>query len=155
MVFSAEVAAHDAGVQGVGGDAGAIEAAGQLVAEHDVGELGLVIGALPRVTASALQVVKVDSTHRLCTGGHGDDPRWCAGFEPVQKQVGEQERGEVVEGEGTLQAVGGRVSVCPEPADVVDQHVESWVSIQDADGEPTDLGLRGHVGGEGVDGRVR
>ena len=105
--------------------------------------------------AGPLQVVEVDPAHRLCARGDSDDPCGCAGLEPIKQQVGEQERGEVVEGERALQTVGGQVSVCPEPADVVDQHVEPWVSVENADGEPTDLGLRGHVGGERVDGRAR
>ena len=154
LVFSAEVGAHDAGMQGGGRDAGALEAAGQLVGEHDVGELGLVVGALSGVVASALQVVELDAAHRLCAGGDGDDPCGCAGLEPIQQQVGEQERGEVVEGERALQAVGGQVAVRPEPADVVDQHVQPRVGVEDRDGEPTYLGLGGHVGGERVDGRV-
>src|SRR5439155_14278011 len=107
LVFSAEVGAHDAGVDGGGRDAGAFEAAGQLVGEHDVCELGLAVGALSGVVASALQVLEIDPAPRLCAGGYGDDPCGCACLEPIQKQVGEQERGEVVERERVLQAVGG------------------------------------------------
>ena len=39
-VLGAERGAHHAGVQRVGGDAGALQPPGQLVDEQDVGELG-------------------------------------------------------------------------------------------------------------------
>jgi len=42
--ISAEAGAHHTGVQRVGGDGGSVEPPGQLVAEQDVGELGLVVG---------------------------------------------------------------------------------------------------------------
>ena len=60
----------------------------------------------------------------------------------------------MVEGERVLKAVGGWVPMCPEPADVVDQHVQSRVGVEDGGGEPPYLGLGAHVGGERVDGRV-
>ena len=60
----------------------------------------------------------------------------------------------MVEGEGVLQAIGGRMSVRPEPADVVDQHIQPWVSIENCAGEAAHLGLGAHVGCEHVDGRV-
>ena len=75
-------------------------------------------------------------------GGNGYDPRWCAGLEPIQKQKGEQEWSEVVHSERVLQPVGGRVSVCPKSADVVDQRVQPRVGAQDGGGKPPDLGLR-------------
>ncbi len=62
-------------------------------------------------------------------GRHRDDARWCAALQPIQKQLGQQEGGEVVERERALQAVGGDVAVRPEPADVVDQHVQTRVPV--------------------------
>src|SRR5690348_4254544 len=50
-VVGAEAGAHDAGVQGVGGDGHAVQPPGQLVAEQDVGQLGLVVG--PRAGVAA------------------------------------------------------------------------------------------------------
>jgi hypothetical protein len=61
---------------------------------------------------------------------------------------------EVVERERTLQAVGGDVPVCPETADVVDQHVQSRVQVEHFAREAVYLGLRRQVGGERVDRRV-
>src|ERR1700693_4820583 len=60
----------------------------------------------------------------------------------------------MVDGECLLQSVGRQVSVCPKPTDVVDQHVEPRVGVEDRDGESPDLGLGTHVGAERIDGRV-
>lgn len=47
----------------------------------------------------------------------------------------------MVEGERALQAIGGQVSVRPEPADVVDQRVQPRIGVEDRDGEPADREL--------------
>src|ERR1700694_2516147 len=60
----------------------------------------------------------------------------------------------MVDGECLLQSVGRQVSVCPKPTDVVDQHVEPGVGVEDRDGESPDLGLGAHVGAERIDGMV-
>jgi hypothetical protein len=75
LVFGAEAGAYHAGVQHGGGDASAVQAAGQFVAEHDVGQLRLAVGTLPGVVPLALQVIEVDAAHglgaaHLGLGGH-------------------------------------------------------------------------------------
>jgi hypothetical protein len=56
----------------------------------------------------------------LGAGGDGDHPGGGAGGEPTQQQVGQQERREVVEREGVLEAIGSDVPAGLEPAGVVD-----------------------------------
>ena len=51
-------------------------------------------------------------------------------------------------------AVGGRMSMRPKPADVVDQHIQPRVGVEYSDGQPAHLGLGAHVGGKCVDGRA-
>jgi hypothetical protein len=153
-IFGSEAGSGHAGVQHVGGDAGALQAAGQLVGEHDVGQLGLVVGPLSGVSALALQVVEVDATHRLGPGGDGHDPCGCARLEPVEQQVGEQERAEVVDREGVFQAVGRGVAGGPGAAHVVDQHVQAWVPVENRYRQRAHLGLRRHVRDERVDHRL-
>jgi hypothetical protein len=51
-----------------------------------------------------------------------------------------------------LQAVGGGVPVSPEPADVVDQHVQAWVGVRHQGGQTAHPGLGRHVCGKGVHG---
>ena len=71
--------------------------------------------------------------------------------QPVQQQVGEQERREMVEGEGALEPVGGDVPGVPVAADVVDQHVEPGQALEYLGGQPAHLRLGGEVGDEHVD----
>ena len=60
----------------------------------------------------------------------------------------------MVDGEGALQPVGGDPAGGPEPAHVVDEHVQARVRVQNLAGQPSYLRLGGHVGGERVDCRV-
>jgi len=55
-----------------------------------------------------------------------------------------------VEREGVLQAIGGDVPVSPEPADVVDQHVQPRVGVQYLSGQAAHPGLNRHVRGKGI-----
>jgi hypothetical protein len=66
------------------------------------------------------------------------------------EETGQQERREVVDREGALQAVGGEVPVGPEPADVVDQHIQPRVGAGHLRGQTAHPGLGGHVSGKGV-----
>ena len=90
----------------------------------------------------ALQVLEVDRAHRLGAGRHRDDPRRSARLQSIQQQIREQERGQVVDGKGVLQAVGGDVARRPEAPDVVDQHVEARIRVEHLRGESAYLGLR-------------
>ena len=83
-----------------------------------------------------------------------DDDRDHAGrgalLQPVEQQVREQERREVVEGEGALEPVGGEVPGVPVPPDVVDQHVDPRQALEHLVGQPAHLGLRRQVRDEHV-----
>src|SRR5438874_2347048 len=78
---------------------------GQLVAEQDVGELGLVVGPGAGVRPFALQVLEVDVAELVGVGGDGDHAARGAVLQPVEKQAGEQERREMVDGECALEAI--------------------------------------------------
>jgi hypothetical protein len=75
------------------------------------------------------------------TGRDGHHPRRHAGLEPLEQQVGQKERGKVIERERVLQPVGGLVAMRPEPADVVEEDIQPQVGVEDLCGEATDLGL--------------
>jgi hypothetical protein len=95
-------------MQRIGGDhslirkGGALQPSGELVGEQHVGELGLAVRPCPGVGLLALKVVEVDAALGLCIGGDRDYPRRGALLQPIDEQVGEQERCEVVEGKGEL-----------------------------------------------------
>ena len=129
-VLGSERRAHHAGMQRVGGDGAGRQPPGQLVGEQDVGELGLVVGPCAGVGPFALEVVEVDPPHGLRVGGDRDHAGRCALLQPVEQQVGEQERREVVEGEGVLEPVGRDVPGVPVAADVVDQHVDPGQALR-------------------------
>ena len=69
---------------------------------------------------------------------------------PVEEQVGEQERREMVEGEGVLEPVGGDVPGVPVAADVVDQHIDPGEALEHLGSQPPHLRLGGEVRDEHV-----
>ena len=62
-------------------------------------------------------------------------------LQPIQEQAGEQERREVVDGEGVLEPVGRQASGVPVAADVVHQHIDPRQAVQGFGGEPSYLRL--------------
>jgi len=62
----------------------------------------------------------------------------------VVQQVGEQNRAEVVEGEGVFQTIGGDVPVRPESAHVVDQHVQPWIGVGHLAGQSVNASTAGY-----------
>jgi hypothetical protein len=133
-------------------DPGAAQPTGQFVGEQHVGQLGLVVGLLPRPGPFTLEVGEVDPAQPLRVGGHRDNPGGGAGHESVDEQVGEQERCEVVERERVLEPVGGDVPRVPEAPDVVDQDVQAGKGGEDVGGEPAHLRLGRHVRDEDLHG---
>src|SRR5215208_568034 len=138
-------------MQRVGRDGRVLKPPGQLVAEQYVGELGLVVSTCPGVDPCALEVVEVDAPLGVGVGGHRYDAGWDALLQPVQQQGGEQERREMINGEGSLQPVGGGVPGIPVPADVIDQHIDPRQGLEYLLGQPSYLCLGGQVGDEHVD----
>lgn len=65
-----------------------------------------------------MEVGEVDPAKGLRVGGDGYDPGGGAAFQPVEEQLGEEERSQVVHGEGALQTVGGDVAGVPAAAGV-------------------------------------
>jgi hypothetical protein len=57
----------------------------------------------------------------------------------------------MIDGEGSLQPVGGGVPGVPVPADVVDQHIDPRKGLEYLLGQPSYLCLGGQVGDEHVD----
>jgi hypothetical protein len=90
-------------MQHVDGYAGAGERLGQIDGEHDLRQLALAVGARAAVAARQHDIGEVD---RLLAGrGHVNDARRCAPPEQRKQQMGQQEAGQVVDGEAKLVAV--------------------------------------------------
>ena len=69
-----EVRPDETRMQGIGGDPRPLEPSGELVGEHDVGQLGLLVGPPSAVTIPALKVVEGDFAPSMGIRGHIDDP---------------------------------------------------------------------------------
>src|SRR6266540_1538634 len=149
-VLGSERCARHAGMQRVGGDEAALQPAGQLVGEQDVGELGLAVGPCAGPGTFALEVVEVDSPLGVRVGGDRDHAGWGALVQPVEEEIGEQERRQMVEGEGALEPVSGDVPGVPVPPDVVDQHIDPGEALEYLVSQPPHLRLAGQVRDEHV-----
>ena len=114
-------------MQAVHGDLGGGDPIGQLEAEHDLGELALLVGPDAAVVVLEHEVVEVE---RLLTDRCDvDDPCRCGAPEQRQQLEGEQEGGQVVDGEPQFVAVGAdpagaTLGFAGADSGVVDQDVE-------------------------------
>ena len=84
----------------------------------------------------------------MAGGADHDDARGRAGAQPIQQQVGQEKRAQVVDREGGLQAVFGEGSGHRDGAGVVDEHVEAFIPGQEGLGQGADLALRGEIAQE-------
>jgi hypothetical protein len=71
-------------------------------------------------------------------------------FQPVEEQVGEQERREMVDREGAFEPVRGDVPGVPVPADIVDQHIDPGEALQHLPSQPPHLRLGRQIRDEHV-----
>ena len=148
----AQGGAHKAGMQAVGGDAGAGQALGQLDGEQDVQQLREGIGLPLPGRCAAGQVIPRNRLDLLVSGGRDrDDPCGSAALQQPAQHVREQERPQVVGREGRLQPIGGQLVVHRDHASVVDEDVEPVVPGQDLLGQLAYLRQARQVGGHGLD----
>jgi len=133
-VVLAEAGADLTRVEAVGRDGGV--AALQLAREQDVAELARAVDA-PGAEAAALglEVVEVEQAALVGVAGRGHDAP-ARGGEPLEQQLREQERGEVVEREGPLEAVGRHLARAEHGAGIVREHVDARVGLEQLGGEP-------------------
>ena len=108
----------------------------------------------PEYFCSPIRSLKLTVPIDLSARRHGHDAGGGARHEPVQQEVRQQERREMVEGKRVLEPIGGHVTVGPEAADVVKQDIEPRVRGEDLVSQPSDLGLGRHVGDEDINSRI-
>ncbi len=148
-----EVGVGDAGVGGDGDDAArsGAETAVELEGEHEVGELGLLVGLLGRVAVLVLEIREVELAEFVGDGGDGDDAGWQGvggggALEGGEEEGGEGEVAEDVGAELELEAVRGFEALGRGvDAGVVDQEVEGGVSGELAGGKGADAAEGGEV----------
>jgi len=141
-----------AGVKAVGGDAGAVEAPGQLIGEEDVGELGGAVDPHGAVAPRVVEVVEVDPTEAVRVRGDVHDAGRGRCPQAREQEVRQQEVREVVHREHGLDPVHRGRAPEVHDAGVVHEHVDGRVAVAELGREPPDLRLRGEVGQEEGDG---
>src|SRR6516165_6440736 len=77
----------------------------QFAREQDVAQLGATIRLSHRPPARAGNRREVNAAAAMRPRGDRDHPRWRRGFKPVEEEVGQQERGEMVDRKGQLEAI--------------------------------------------------
>jgi hypothetical protein len=112
----------------------------------DVLQFGRVVGAYRAEVAVVVEVVEVECAGHAGADARGLDHRGSGGGQLVEQQPGEQERRQVVDLEGLLEAVGGLGAVAEDAAGVVGEHVDAGVGGVEVGGELADLVQAGEVG---------
>ncbi len=129
-------------MQRIDRDAAAVKPLGEIDGKHDLGKLALAIGARAAVAVRQHHVGKVDRL--LSERGDVDDARGRAFADQRQKQMREQEAGEVVHGEAQFVAVGAGLPrpLRPAAADagIVDEKIEPLRGLLHRTGQPAYLG---------------
>ena len=102
-------------MQTVGRDSGSLQTARQLIGEEDIRQFRLTVSAKAErsVALLTLQVGKVDLGILVCCRADGDDARRGARLQPIQQEVGEQERRQVVHRQRQFYAVLGHRAMAP------------------------------------------
>src|SRR3954466_16106970 len=97
-------------MHGDGGDAVIRPPLGDAAGEEDVHQLARAVrGELPRPTVRVVEVVEHDLAHEVGGAGGVDDEGGATCCKAFTKEVGEQERSQVVDLEVRLVTVGGQV----------------------------------------------
>ena len=113
------------GADGARMEAGRDEARGaarQLAGEEDVGELRDAVLPHRREAAGRVEVVQIDAREGMRPRGRGDHPR---AVEPIEQEIGHQERPEMVHREHDLVPAGRQAAAGREDPGIVDQHVDA------------------------------
>src|ERR1700722_18837417 len=111
----------------LGAQAPGVVAGVELPGEQDVLQLRGAVGQLRGEVPVVVQVVDVQMSEQARARAGGLDYRGAAGQQRVHEEIGQQERGEVVDLKGLLEPVGGLGAVAEDAAGVVHQHVNAGV----------------------------
>ena len=129
----AEAGGDEPGMQTVGGDAAAREAARQLAREKNVAQLG---GAVATRALLLLQVLEVEPRAPMGRRCGVDHPGAAGRAQPLEQQMREHEVRHVVGREHELEAVLGALVARGDQAGVVHQHVDPRLGGGDLGGDP-------------------
>jgi hypothetical protein len=92
-----------------------------------------------------VEVVEVERAGHAGADARGLDHRGPGGGQLAEQQPGEQERRQVVDLEGLLEAVGGLGAVAEDTAGVVGEHIDAGIGGVEVGGELADLVQAGEI----------
>ena len=122
----------------------------QLARKEDVAELRGAVDAHRGVGLLGLEIFEIQTAGLVGIGGRSHD---AASDQAVAQQAGEQERREVVQRKGTLEALGGLLPRGEQSAGVVGQDIDVLVAVANLLREPADIGHQHQIGDVLMDGR--
>src|SRR6267143_5698778 len=119
-----EIRPDHAGMAGVHGDPGPLEASRELPREEDLRELRLTVRAEAAVSLLTLKLVEMNGATRVCARGDVDDARRRGLLQEVEEEVCQQKPGEVVDLERPLESVRRDLAVRRVHPGVIDENFE-------------------------------
>src|SRR5262249_44763035 len=120
----------------------------QFSREQDVSQLGFAVAAKAPVGALGVEIVERDVCSLMRLGCRSDDAGRCALFQPLEEELAEQKRRQVVDRPGQFDAVLRRLPCSVHGASVVDEHIQFWIAGQHLGGQSAHRDLRREVGDE-------
>src|SRR5271169_1948242 len=110
-------------MQAVHGHAGPTELSCKLPRKKDVAEFRAAIRAPAGVQMLTLKVTKVDFRQAMQFRSDIDNSSRSRLLDPIEQELGQQEIGHVIEGEGTLESIFGHFAATKDSSRVVDQDI--------------------------------
>src|SRR5208282_1265802 len=135
----AEAGGDETWMQAIGGNARAMQAAGELAREQNVAKLGAAVGFHRTEILYQLKVVEIEPRSSMRTRRGVDDTRGRRGLEPFAQTFGDHEIGHVVQREGIFEPIPGELPAAEHSPRIVDQDVNARLTSGDLSGHALHL----------------
>jgi hypothetical protein len=142
----ADAGGDETGVQAIGGEPRAMQAAGEFAGEKNVAKLGAAIGFHGSKTFGHLQIVEIESGSLMRGRSCADDARRRRRQEPFAQPLGDNKIRHVIQREGIFQPVLGELAVGEHCPRVIDQDVDARLLAGDFGGHTLHFRDAGQIG---------
>jgi hypothetical protein len=136
----------EAGPQAIGGNARAMQAAGEFAREKNVAKLGASIGFHGSEALRRLQIVEIERGSPMRARSRVDDTRRRGSLEPFAQPFGDDEIGHVVQRECLFEPVLREPAAAEHGSRVIDQDVDARLLAGDFGGHALHLGDLRQIG---------